>query len=136
MRVIVCVEDRGGMTFNGRRVSRDRAVIADIVDDMNGKTVLAENYSRILFSEHSCNVIFSDSPLEAAEKGDTCFVESESLLPYAEKITALTVYRWNRRCPWDKALDVTPEMLGLRLVSTADIEGCSHEKITKEIYEK
>ena len=136
MRAIVCVDDRGGMTFNGRRVSRDRAVIADIVDDMNGKTVLAENYSRILFSEHSCNVIFSDSPLEAAEKGDTCFVESESLLPYAEKITALTVYRWNRRYPWDKALDVTPEMLGLRLVSTADIEGCSHEKITKEIYEK
>ena len=103
---------------------------------IGGKTVLAENYSRILFSEHSCNVIFSDSPLEAAEKGDTCFVESESLLPYAEKITALTVYRWNRRYPWDKALDVTPEMLGLRLVSTADIEGCSHEKITKEIYEK
>ena len=136
MRAIVCVEDRGGMTFNGRRVSRDRVVIEDIIVDMKGKTLLAENYSRILFSDPSCNVSFSDSPLDEAEEDDTCFVEVEPLLPYAEKISALTVYRWNRRYPWDKALDVTPEMLGLRLVSSSDIEGCSHEKITKEIYEK
>ena len=134
MRVIVCVEDRGGMTFNGRRVSRDRAVMADIVRDMNGATLYAEKYSEILFSELECNVIFSDAPLDASDENDTCFVERESLLPYADKITALTVYRWNRRYPWDRSLDLTPDALGLRLVSTCDIEGYSHEKITKEIY--
>ena len=136
MRVIVCIEDRGGMTFNNRRVSRDRAVISDILESIKGKRLLAEEYSKILFSEFSCDVKFSDSPLSEAEKNDTCFVERESLLPYADKINSLTIYRWNRRYPFDKSLDVTPEGLGLRLLETRELEGYSHEKITKETYGK
>jgi hypothetical protein len=136
MRVIVCVEDRGGMSFNGRRVSRDRVVTADIIADMNGKTLLAEEYSKTLFSELDGNVSYSQKLLEDATDEDICFVERQDLKPYTDKITALTVYRWNRTYPWDKGLDITPEDCGLHLVSTRDMEGYSHEKITKEVYEK
>ena len=136
MRIIVCVEDRGGMTFGGRRVSRDRAVTADIAEDMKGETFLAEEYSKTLFSNVECSVIYYEEPLKVAGERDTCFVERESLSPYVESITALTVYRWNRRYPWDKGFDIDPLSCGFRLVSTKDIEGYSHEKITKEIYER
>ena len=136
MRVIVCVEDRGGMTFGGRRVSRDREVIADIAKDMKGASLIAESYSKILFEDVDCNVRYTDDPLDEAEENDTCFVERADLSPYADKINALTVYRWNRRYPWDKGLDISPELCGLRLFSTSDIVGYSHEKITKEIYVK
>lgn len=136
MKVIACVEDRGGMTFNNRRVSRDRTVIADILADLKGKPLLAEEYSKILFSDFQCDVKFTDTLLEEAEENDTCFVERLDLSPHTEKITALTVYRWNRRYPWDKALDITPDACGLHLVSISELQGYSHEKITKEIYVK
>ena len=136
MKVIVCVEDRGGRTFGGRRVSRDREVTADILRDLKGATLFAEEYSKPLFSDFDCTVKYSDAPLDEVGENGICFVERESLKPYAEKITAVTVYRWNRRYPWDKGMDIEPEALGLRLVSTFDIAGYSHEKITKEIFER
>ena len=136
MKVIVCVEDRGGMTFNKRRVSRDRVVAADILNDINGKTLFAEEYSKALFADLDGDVRYSDSFLDDANNDSICFVERRELMPYADKITAMTVYRWNRTYPWDKKLDLLPEDCDLRLVESTDIEGYSHEKITKEIYEK
>ena len=136
MRVILCVEDRGGMVFNERRVSRDREVIADIVKDMKGKSLFAEEYSKILFEGFECDVNYAEAPLAKAKETDTCFVEREALSAYVDKIDAVTIYRWNRSYPWDKRLDIDLSARGFRLVSTTDMVGYSHEKITKEIYVK
>ena len=37
MDVFVCLDDRGGMFFNHRRQSRDREVIQDMLDSLDGK---------------------------------------------------------------------------------------------------
>lgn len=135
MNVIVCLDDRGGMMFNGRRQSRDRRVYEDIVNDIAaaGRLLMAE-YSKSLFADLKVSVLCSDDFLDMAHDGDVCFVEDRVLLPYIEKIEKITVYKWNRHYPSDKTFDIVPEKNGLKLLSVEEFEGNSHEKITKEIY--
>ena len=51
-------------------------------------------------------------------------------------ISRLIIYNWNRRYPFDRQLDISPAKMGFKLVSVTEFEGSSHEKITKEIYER
>ena len=51
MYLIACVDDRMGMMFNHRRVSRDRAVIRDIMDRCGDQGVYIESGSAVLFKD-------------------------------------------------------------------------------------
>ena len=134
MTAIVCVEDRGGILFLKRRVSRDREVYRDI----------AENYSQVYMT--SCSLPLFDGvkintgvrflPISEGERGEVCFVESGEIADNIYKISRLVIYRWNRTYPSDVKLGFDPEEMGFKRVSTAELVGYSHEKITKDIYEK
>ena len=135
MTVIVCVCDGGGMLFNGRRLSRDAAVIKDVESLVGDGIVFISNFSEKLFEDSSESVISVSDPLESA-KDDFAFIEDMALLPYAEKIDELVIYRWNRRYPFDFKLDIDPEKEGMTLAQTVDIVGNSHAKITRETWRK
>ena len=49
MDVFVCLDDRNGMLFNHRRQSRDREVIQDMLDSLDGKPLYIRPYSQVLF---------------------------------------------------------------------------------------
>ena len=49
MKLIVCVDDCGGVLFNRRRVSSDRLVITDIMAYVGESRLLASEYSMKLF---------------------------------------------------------------------------------------
>ena len=49
MTLIFCVDERGGIEFNGRRQSRDAAVCEDIISSLGGKIEMSE-YSAPLFA--------------------------------------------------------------------------------------
>lgn len=135
MRVIVCVDDRLGMTFNGRRQSRDRLLIEDVIGDLaEGQTLYASEYSRKLFDHADSRLTLCEDFLEKAGSGDVCFVEDRALAPYVSKIQTLVIYRWNRHYPSDTVLDIDPAAEGFWLSQTREFVGSSHEKITKEIY--
>ncbi len=133
MQVIVCLDDRNGMLFNHRRQSRDREVLKEILKDAEGKRLWIRPFSQKLFQGTENRVQISDSPLDAASPGETCFVEDLSLAGWEDSIESLTVYRWNRHYPGDFFLDL--DLSGWRLVSRREFSGNSHEKITKEVYE-
>jgi len=133
MKVIACIDDRGGLTFNGRRQSRDRAVYGDIAKELEGGRLFASEYSRQLFADCDVSLICDENFLDVASDEDTCFVEDRALLPYLSKISRLTLYHWNRHYPADRWLDIDLSREGLRLVETTELEGYSHEKITKEV---
>ena len=125
------------MTFNGRRQSRDRIVYSDIAENMaEGARLLADEYSRALFSDIPVNAEFRGDFLDIAQMGDVCFVEKGALTPYAKKARELIIYHWNRHYPSDTCLDIVPEKEGFSLIDTMELVGSSHEKITKEIYRK
>lgn len=96
--------------------------------------ILASSYSKPLFEGGNLKVKYSDNYLDLATDEDYCFVEREQLCPYKDKISTVTVYRWDKAYPADVTLDLPLD--SMKAVSTAELEGYSHKKIIKEIYTK
>ena len=136
MTVIVCTEDRGGTLFLGRRLSRDRLLIADLTGTVGDGVIYISNFSEDLFSESDASVMCVSDPLSIAGEDDFVFIENLSLAEHIKDITRLIIYRWNRKYPFDTRLDVDPAEHGFSLISSTDFKGKSHEKITKEVYER
>lgn len=135
LTVALCTDERGGMIFNNRRVSRDRILIDDLVNSVEGVIYIGE-YSALLFESHKDRVTVLGDVLADAPAGAVCFVEVPPIMPHAGDISRLIIYNWNRRYPFDKQLDISPVKMGFKLVAVTEFEGSSHEKITKEIYER
>ena len=135
LTVALCTDERGGMIFNNRRVSRDRILIDDLVNSVEGVIYIGE-YSALLFESHKDRVTVVADALADAPAGAVCFVEVPPFMSHEGDISRLIIYNWNRRYPFDRQLDISPAKMGFKLVSVTEFEGSSHEKITKEIYER
>ena len=135
MTVAVCVDENNGMMFGGRRQSRDRILIEAFMRAYADHSVYIGEYSRTLFADYP-QVTVAAEPMKDCPDGGVCFVENMSLMPYLNQIETLVVYHWNRRYPADFYLDIQPLKTGFALISTADFEGSSHQKIIKEVYRK
>ncbi len=136
MRLVICIDDRGGMVFNKRRVSRDKLMISDLCEYIGDNTLFIEPYSEELFSEVSLNIIVSEKSLKFAADDDFVFVEREEPTPYLAAAGEVVIYKWNRRYPFDMALKTSPAELGFKLESVFEFKGNAHDKITREVYKK
>ena len=136
MTAIVCIEDRGGMTFMRRRLSKDKVLTEDIVKTVGDGILYISDFSESLFAKSDISVMSVSNPLDSAEAGDYAFIENSGLKESLEKIEVLIIYKWNRKYPFDFSLDVEPEKCGFSLKESYDFKGSSHDKITKEIYVK
>lgn len=159
MRIIVCVDNRMGVCFNGRRVSRDRVVSGDILEMTRGNVLWMAPGADKLFTEvlkakeEECQEPGSWKKiqdtgrledekkwkidrnfLEKAEEKDFCFVEGENLAGYEGKITEIVLYKWNRDYPADLFFKV--DLSKWRPEERKEFSGYSHEKITREIYNR
>lgn len=135
MKIIICVDDHGGLAFNKRRQSRDSVLIKDVCELAGKEKIYMLPYTEKLFADiPEARIKVSERPLAAAGRGDFCFSELVEVGEYADKIEELIIYRWNRSYPSDVMLDVSPEGLGLKLCGVYEFVGTSHEKITREIY--
>lgn len=135
MIVLLCADKKNGMAFHQRRQSLDRAVRADILATASGKPIWMTPYSARQFTEPEAMLQVSEAPLCEAGEGALCFMEFPPLAPSLGRIEALVVYRWDRVYPADQWLDLDLST-GFRLVSSWDFSGHSHEKITKEVYQR
>ena len=135
MTVTVCLCDKGGMLFNKRRQSRDSVLIKDFLSLNENEKIFISPFSEKLFLDFADLVTVSENPLADA-LGGVLFAENLALSSVADKIDKMIVYRWNRSYPADFYLDTPPDKIGLKLLSSMDFEGSSHEKITREIWVK
>ena len=132
MKLFICVDDEGGMTFMGRRVSRDRAVLEDIAA-VSGEALTVFPFSERLFKDagYLFRVVYCEA--DVADNG-CLFIEDRSPKSMLDRVDTLVIYRWNRLYPSDKKIDFCPLDEGFTLAESLDMVGKSHEKITKEIY--
>ena len=133
MKVIICTDNKMGTMFNNRRQSRDRILCEKVVSLVGDGRLFMSEYSHELFENLGVSITPGNDYLSKADKGDFCFVEKESLLPYEDKIESIVLFKWNRDYPSDKKLDIDLSK-GWILSSTEDFAGSSHKKITMEIY--
>ena len=135
MNIIVCVDDRGGMLFHGRRQSRDSAVVADILQETKHTILWVHTFSVDLFlGKNMKNLRIAEDFLEMAQDGDYCFVENADLKPYEDRIDRMVVYRWNRRYPYDMRLGI--DVSAWTFLESRDFTGTSHEVITRTVYQR
>lgn len=133
MKVIVCVDEKGGVAFNHRRQSRDKELTKKLLELLRGKRLYLSSYSKVLFPEKETITIREDYLLKTPE-GEYCFAEREELSDLEERIEELVLVKWNRAYPRDKVLKL--DLNNYHLTKSFDFQGNSHEKITVEIYEK
>ena len=131
MHLIVCVEEKDGMHFCGRRLSFDRQVTAHIIQVTNGSKLWMNRYSSGLFPDRE--ICVAEDFLKKAGPGEYCFLENLPVPADTEKIESVLIYHWNRRYP-STAKFSRKVLNGKELVETVEFPGYSHEKITMERY--
>ncbi len=133
MHIILCLDDKNGMTFNGRRQSRDRAVVDHILKDIGTQPLWMNAYSEKLFADTANTICVDENFLSYGEKGAYCFVENADVTPYASEIEDIIIYRWNRVYPAD--MHFPNDVIGNRvLTGIKQFSGNSHDIITQEVY--
>lgn len=133
MKLIVCLDERKGMMFNNRRQSRDRVLIDDMIEMVNGDKLYIAPYSESLFENKEIKLKVKKNPLKAADE-NWCFIENLPVAEYKDEIETVVIYHWNRHYPGDFFFDL--ELDSYSLESSEELVGSSHEKITKEIWNK
>ena len=79
MILISCIDDRGGLLFHGRRLSRDRVLCQDVLRTCAGSPLWMAPGSRSLFSSLrdglSSSILTSEDFLAQAAPGEFCSLE-------------------------------------------------------------
>ena len=129
MTLYICLDDRNGLQFNRRRQSRDASVLEDIRSQLTGK-LLIDPFSEKLIRESEIPYVLP--PEEAAD----FFAEAVPSEDILAKVMKLVIYRWNRLYPSDVRWEPDLNAMGFVLRETTEFPGTSHEKITREVYER
>ncbi len=132
MEIIICLDDNNGMLFNNRRQSRDSKVLEDIKNSLKGNLTIFPFSEKLIKGSEIPYQLMSDTVNENA----VIFVEDRGIKELLSAVHKITVYRWNRVYPADTYLDIDFAAESFKSVSVCEFEGSSHEKITKEVYER
>lgn len=134
MNLICAVSNQMGITFNHRRVSRDKTIYADIAGSLAGKNLYMDIYSEALFVDmkDQINIIASPDYLRHAKQDEYAFFEVGEIDP--EKVKMIVLYRFNRDYPSDFNLEL--DFTTFEMVSRTEFTGSSHDTITKEIWKR
>lgn len=137
MIAVVCVDEKNGMMFHGRRQSQDRILRENLLKECSGKRLYMNEYSAKLFqNDVGAEIRVSEDFLCDAGEGDFCFAEDTDIGVYLQKIESVILYHWNRCYPADVFLSVSLSDGNWALERTEEFRGSSHERITKEVYRK
>ncbi len=132
MTAVLCLCDNGGMSFGGKRQSRDKLLYNEILKLVGNATLYVNEYSASLFN--GVNVAVTDDFLSVAGTENYCFIERAEDAFVVKEADTVIIYRWNRRYPFDQSFDFNL-LSSKKLVSKRNFSGNSHEKITEEIYQ-
>lgn len=135
MTVIFCLDDNRGMLFNKRRLSRDAMVFEDIKTYLKGALQINE-FSEKLVASSGINYELFKNFVTKPDFETIYYIENISVKEHLDKIDRIIVYWWNRKYPSDIVLDFDPNEFGYNSTSIYEFSGKSHEKITREIFER
>lgn len=134
MKIALCLDDKNGMMFGGRRQSMDEQLRQDLLQTVGTARLWMSPYSAGQFAFLPETVRVDPAFLEKAGDEDWCFVEDADILPAAHRVTQLAIYRWNRHYPSDRKFPIEVFRDRWQLISRREFPGKSHETITLEVY--
>ena len=91
MKLILCVDDKGGLAFNHRRQSRDRVLNERILMHCGMHRLWISPYTAKLFgADTAVRLCIAEDCLERAEEDDYCFAEVHNPAPYLNRVQHIT----------------------------------------------
>ena len=133
MIAIICIDDNNGMMFNCRRQSQDKKIREYILNTISSNKLWMNSFSKKQFLDDN-RIVVDETFFEKATENDYCFIENIDISPYIDKIEKIILFKWNRNYPADTFFSIN--LSEWTLVDSEDFVGYSHDKITKEIYQK
>lgn len=133
MKLIFCIDDKNGMMFFGKRQSQDSVLRRWIIEHTADSKLWMSSYSAKQFRDQTGYVV-DDNYVMNASIGDYCFIEDKGY--NLETVSEIILCKWNRKYQADIAFSIDLRANGFRKVSSEDICGSSHDKITIETYKK
>ena len=133
MKLIFCIDDKKGMMFFGKRQSQDSVLREWIINHTSGNKLWMSTYSAKQFSDQT-NYVVDDNYITNAMVGDFCFIEDKEYS--LDNVSEIILCKWNRKYQADKVFDIDLKANGFKQVSSEDIKGSSHDKITIETHKK
>ena len=129
LTVYVCLDDRDGMSFNGRRQSRDSRVFEDIRRELTGELYIDPCSAALCRRAEIPHKIWEG---ELPREGQF-FLE---LREPREALEAdrIVIYRWGRHYPADARWTLDLGAAGFVPVEQSEFPGSSHESIRREVY--
>ena len=132
MKLVLCVDDRFGMMFNGRRQTQDRILKDHLAEIATPSGIWVSSYTAKQFKNSKCPITVSND-LTVTPNGCYCLVEDEEIP--TNDIEEILLVKWNRTYPADKYFD--RDILNeFELFRSEEIIGSSHDKITLEFYRR
>ncbi|MBO5286796.1 MAG: ribonuclease Z [Clostridia bacterium] len=131
MTVIACIDDNNGMLFGGKRQSRDSKVLEDIQRSFSPVVILP--FSEKMIGASGVDYILKDT-VDKVRDDETVFLENVDLKTIENRISRLIIYKWNRKYLSDFKFNL--DLGKYERKSVCDFSGSSHDKITREVYEK
>lgn len=130
MHLILCVDDKDGLSFCGRRLSQDRELTSHILRLTEGSKLWMSAYSAKLFPAD--RVLVDEDFQQKAGEGDFCFLETAPLME-DDHWESVILYHWNRNYP--STVKFPRNLLeSMHLQDAEEFPGSSHEKLTMERY--
>ena len=137
MILIACTDDDGGLAFNRRRLSMDRVVRERILEMSKDSRLWMNHYSYQQFEQYEAGQInVCEEFLNEAVPGDYCLIEDIHVGEFAPWVEKVILFKWNRSYPHDLELDLYLAYPAWQLVIREEFPGNSHDKLTKEVYER
>ena len=133
MKLIVCTDLDNGMLFNNRRQSKDKYLIEHICNLVSNEKLWITSFSEDLFEDKNYN-LFENNEVKNIGENDYVFIENISAKDLENDVNEIILFNWNRKYPADFYFDICLD--DWILESELDMEGYSHEKITKKIYKR
>lgn len=133
MKLIVCTDLNNGMLFNNRRQSKDKFLIEHIYNLTYENKLWITEFSKSLFEEGKYS-IFEISDIAKINEDDFVFIENYSPKILEDNLNEIILFNWNRNYPADLFFDILLDNWNLE--SEIEIEGSSHERITRRIYKR
>ena len=146
MILVVCVDDQWGMSFNGRRQSRDKAQRRHLIEMAEGAPIWMNEYTGRLFRADGylpddtpdadyrerqvpADIRVADDYLRQAGRREYAFAEMEDVSDLMDRVEGVIVYKWGRQYASDR-LFPRKVLKKFKLAGSETFKGTSHENIS------
>ena len=105
MELIVCTDERGGMAFNKRRVSKDTEIMNRVEQIAKGNDIYISPRSESLFEEYGITNYVVCADIQVPKEAYILFLEFMDL--NFERPEVIYRFNFNRHYPSDVRTDIT-----------------------------